>query len=140
MKKLFLFLSLSLCTIALCSCATVMRENSQIVAVKSNVEKVDIRITNRSGELIFEGQTPTTLPLKTSVKGGYFSPEQYTITASKDGFKTQTHVIDWHVSGWYWAGNFVIGGLIGYLIVDPMTGDMFYLDEEANLSLVPEKK
>ena len=25
------------------------------------------------------------------------------------------------------------------LIVDPMTGDMFYLDEEANLSLVPEK-
>lgn len=140
MKKLFLFLSLSLCTIALCSCATIMRENSQIVAVKSNVEKVDIRITNRSGELIFEGQTPTTLPLKTSVKGGYFSPEQYTITASKDGFKTQTHVIDWHVSGWYWAGNFVIGGLIGYLIVDPMTGDMFYLDEEANLSLVPEKK
>lgn len=68
---------------------------------------------------------------------GYFNPEKYTIVASKDGFQTQTSVIDWHVSGWYWAGNFVIGGLIGYLIIDPITGDMYYLDEEVNLNMSP---
>lgn len=69
----------------------------------------------------------------------YFNPEKYTVVASKDGFKTQTTIIDWHVSGWYWAGNFVIGGLIGYLIIDPITGDMYYLDEEVNLNMSPAK-
>ena len=71
---------------------------------------------------------------KTSTSG-YFNPEKYTVIASKDGFKTQTTIIDWHVSGWYWAENFLIGGLIGYLIVDPLTGDMYYLDDNVNLNM-----
>ena len=140
MKKLFLFLTVGIFAAFLSSCATVMRDNNQAVPIKANVEKVDIKITNKAGELIFEGQTPTTLTLKTAAKGGYFNPEKYTIVASKDGFQTQTSVIDWHVSGWYWAGNIVIGGLIGYLIIDPMTGDMYYLDEEVNLNMSPVQK
>ena len=63
--------------------------------------------------------------------------QKYEILASKDGFKTQSSIIDWHVSGWYYAGNLVIGGLIGYLIVDPLTGDMYYLDEEVHLNMQP---
>ena len=98
MKKLFLLLAIGVFASILTACATVMRENSQIIPLKANV------------------------------------------TASKDGFKTHTTVIDWHVSGWYWAGNFVIGGLIGYLIIDPITGDMYYLDEEVNLNMSPVRK
>ena len=124
----------------LSSCATVMRDNNQTIPIKSSAGKVDIKITNKAGELIFEGQTPTVLSLKTAAKGGYFNPEKYTITASKDGFQTQTSVVDWHVSGWYWAGNFFIGGLIGYLIIDPLTGDMYYLDEEVNLNMSSVQK
>ncbi len=139
MKKLFLILTLGVFSNFLCSCATVMRDNNQAVPIKANVEKVDIRVTNKAGELIYEGQTPTTLTLKTASKSGYFNPEKYTIVASKDGFKTQTSIIDWHVSSWYWAGNLVIGGLIGYLIIDPITGDMYYLDEEVNLNMSPIK-
>ena len=140
MKKLFLFLTIGIFAGFLSSCATVMRENSQIIPLKANVEKVDIKIINKAGDVVFEGQTPTTITLKTAVPGGYFDPEKYTVVTSKDGFKTQTTIIDWHVSGWYWAGNFVIGGLIGYLIIDPMTGDMYYLDEEVNLNMSPVQK
>lgn len=135
MKKLLLILTIGVFTGILTACATVMRDNNQAVPIKANIEKVDIKITNKAGEVVFEGQTPTILTLKTAEKSGYFNPEKYTVVASKDGFQTQTAVIDWHVSGWYWAGNFVIGGLIGYLIIDPITGDMYYLDEEVNLNM-----
>lgn len=140
MKKLFLFLTIGVFAGFLSSCATVMRDNNQAVPIKANVEKVDIKITNKAGETVFEGQTPTTLTLKTAAKSGYFNPEKYTIVASKDGFQTQTSIIDWHVSSWYWAGNLAIGGLIGYLIIDPITGDMYYLDEEVNLNMSPIQK
>ena len=132
MKKLFfIFMGLTI----LSACATVMRENSQIIPIKANVEKVNIKIMDKSGQTIFEGQTPTTINLKTAT-GGYFDPQKYTVIASKDGYKTQNQIIDWHVSGWYYAGNLVIGGLIGYLIIDPLTGDMYYLDVEVNINLV----
>lgn len=139
MKKSFLILTISILAGILTACATVMRDNTQTIPIKANIEKVDIKITNKAGEVVFEGQTPTTLTLNTACSSGYFNPEKYTVIASKDGFKTQTTIIDWHVSGWYWAGNFVIGGLLGYLIIDPITGDMYYLDEEVNLNMSPTK-
>lgn len=138
MKKLFLILTFGIFVGFLSSCATVMRENNQSIPIRANVEDVQIKITDKKGNVVFEGTTPTTINLKTSA-GGYFDPQKYKITASKDGFKTQSSVIDWHVSGWYYAGNLVIGGLIGYLIIDPLTGDMYYLDEEVNLNMQPSK-
>lgn len=137
MKKIFLILMIGIFTSFLSSCATVMRDHNQAIPIKSNVEKVDIKVINKAGETVFEGYTPTTLTLKTASKSGYFNPEKYTVVASKDGFQTQTQIIDWHVSGWYYAGNLLIGGLIGYLIIDPLTGDMYYLDEEVNLNMSP---
>ena len=53
MKKLFLFLTVGIFAGFLSSCATVMRDNNQAVPIKANVEKVDIKITNKAGELIF---------------------------------------------------------------------------------------
>jgi len=139
MRKIFLILTFGVFVAGITGCATIMRENSQNVPISANVEKVDVKITNKAGKVVFEGQTPTTINLKTAEKG-YFNPEKYTITASKDGFNTQTTVVDWHVSGWYWAGNFMFGGLLGLLIIDPLTGDMYYLDEEVNLDMLPENK
>lgn len=116
-----------------------MRENSQSIPIKANVDKVDIKLVDKNGQTVFEGQTPTTVNLKTSLSG-YFNPQKYTVIASKDGYKTQTSVIDWHVSGWYYVGNLALGGIIGYLVIDPITGDMYYLDEEVNLNMTPVKK
>ena len=134
MKKNCMILMIGLSLILLSACATVMRENNQNVPIKSNIENVDIKVLNKSGEVIFKGQTPTTINLKTS-SSGYFNPEKYTIIASKDGYETEQTIVDWHVSGWYYAGNLFIGGLIGYLIVDPLTGDMYYLDENVYINM-----
>lgn len=139
MKKLFLILTLGLFVGLLSSCATVMRENSQSIPIKANVDKVDIKLVDKNGQTVFEGQTPTTVNLKTSLNG-YFNPQKYTVIASKDGYKTHTSVLDWHVSGWYYVGNLVFGGILGYLIIDPITGDMYYLDEEVNLNMTPINK
>jgi len=38
------------------------------------------------------------------------------------------------MSGWYW-GNILIGGLIGMLVVDPLTGAMYKLPDGANANL-----
>jgi len=38
------------------------------------------------------------------------------------------------ISGWYW-GNILFGGLIGMLIVDPITGAMYKLPKNTNVSL-----
>lgn len=132
-------LTVGLLSIVLSACATIMRDNSQTIPITSSTDNVDIRIADKSGKVIFEGQTPASVNLKTAA-GGYFDPQEYTITASKDGFKNQTTIIDWHVSAWYWAGNVALGGLIGYLIIDPITGDMYYLDEDVHLNMTPIKK
>lgn len=132
-------LTVGLLSIVLSACATIMRDNSQTIPITSSTDNVDIRIADKSGKVIFVGQTPASVNLKTAA-GGYFDPQEYTITASKDGFKNQTTIIDWHVSAWYWAGNLILGGLIGYLIIDPITGDMYYLDEDVHLNMTPIKK
>ncbi len=139
MKKLRMVLTVGLLSIVLSACATIMKDNSQTIPITSSTDNVDIRIADKSGKVIFEGQTPASVNLKTAA-GGYFDPQEYTITASKDGFKNQTTIIDWHVSAWYWAGNLILGGLIGYLIIDPITGDMYYLDEDVHLNMTPIKK
>lgn len=139
MKKLRMVLTIGLLSVVLSACATIMRDNSQTVPITASTDSVDIKIADKNGKVIFEGQTPASVNLKTAA-GGYFDPQEYTITASKDGFKNQTAIIDWHVSAWYWAGNVAFGGIVGYLLIDPITGDMYYLDENVHLNMTPVKK
>ncbi len=135
MKKLFLFLLFGISIGALGACSTIVKGSNQPIPFKSNVPGVSIKLLDKNGATVFEGKTPTTITLKTS-NGGYFDPAQYTVIASKDGYKTQETVVNWHVSGWYIVGNFVFGGAIGWLVVDPLTGAMYYLDEEVNLDMI----
>lgn len=138
-KKLFLTLTLSIFIGLLSSCATIIRDNNQIIPINSNAENVDIKITNKTGKVVFKGQTPIYVNLKAS-KEGYFSPEKYTLEATKAGYETNQTVIDWHISKWYSLGNLGFGCLLGYLIVDPITGSMYYLDEEVNINMTPIKR
>ena len=65
----------------------------------------------------------------------YFHAKSYNITFSKPGYAQQYAVVKANLSGWYF-GNILFGGLIGILIVDPITGKMWKLptDVTANLS------
>ncbi len=123
-----------LLTITLMGCATVMRDSSQIIPIQANIDNVDIEITNSDGAVVYTGKTPTTVWLKTAKKG-YFSPEKYYVKASKNGYVTQYTTIDWHISNWYWFGNFVFGFIAGWFFVDPLTGKMYYLDDIATIQM-----
>ena len=64
---------------------------------------------------------------RTLKKGrGYFKPETYTLSFSKEGYKPVDITVRGSVNGWYF-GNVIFGGLIGLLAVDPATGAMYTL-------------
>lgn len=74
---------------------------------------------------MYTGTTPTTLTLKAGK--AYFDRQDYTVTFEKEGYEKQTIIIGAKLNGWY-LGNILFGGLIGILIVDPLTGAMWRLD------------
>ncbi len=135
MKKIFIAISL----LILSGCASIVRDETQIVPIQSNVDGVNIEVTNSLGAVVYSGKTPTTVYLKPS-KTGYFSPEKYLIKASKKGYTTQYTPIDYHISNWYWFGNLGFGFLVGWFVVDPITGKMYYLDEVATINMTPLPK
>ena len=47
-----------LCVLALSGCASIIRDGSQVVPIQSNVENVDIEVTNSQGLTIYKGKTP----------------------------------------------------------------------------------
>ena len=121
-------------TLFLSGCASIVRDKNQIVPIQTNVENVNIEVFNSEGVVVYSGVAPTSVLLRTA-KDGYFSPEKYFIKATKPGYVTQYETIDWHVSNWYIFGNLVFGGLIGWAIVDPLTGKMYYLDENKSINM-----
>ena len=123
MKKL-LSLTVVSAMLTMQGCATIMHGSEQTLSFKSVPETTQITITNRAGEKIHSGQTPTVITLKRGA--GYFKSESYQVSFSKEGYQTKTINVTGSANGWYVA-NILFGGLIGLLIVDPLTGGMYTL-------------
>lgn len=113
-------------------CSSIVSKADYPVNIQSIPENANFTITNKAGNQIHKGTTPETVNLKAGE--GYFSSEEYTISVTKLGFKTQDYVLKTSIDGWYF-GNLLIGGLIGMLIVDPITGAMYSLPEKATIQL-----
>ena len=60
----------------------------------------------------------------------------YNFEVTQDGFSPARGSVTGGVNGWFF-GNFGFGGLIGFLIVDPLTGAAFKLPPEASVDLLP---
>ena len=84
-------------------------------------------VIDAGGETIHTGTTPQVVSL--SARGGYFKPAKYTVQVKKAGKVVGSHQVTAGINGWYF-GNILIGGLIGMLIVDPLTGAMYRLPGE----------
>ncbi|WP_145152988.1 hypothetical protein [Pseudomonas oryzihabitans] len=117
------------CLLTLSGCASIVGNSQYPVAVKSTPAGASFTIKNRSGEVVHTGTTPGTVTLKSG--SGYFKGEAYTVTFHKDGYADTTTQLSSSMSGWYW-GNILFGGLIGMLIVDPLTGAMYKLPDSSN--------
>ncbi|MFW9085600.1 hypothetical protein ACOI7N_13700 [Pseudomonas sp. P2758] len=113
-------------------CASILGDSKYPVSVSSAPAGASFEITDKSGHVIHSGNTPSTVTLKSG--NGYFSGQTYQLKFKKEGYPDKTVELDSGLSGWYW-GNILIGGLIGMLIVDPLTGAMYKLPENVSADM-----
>jgi hypothetical protein len=116
-------------------CATITGGTTRSVHIGSKPDGAEVTVTNSAGETVFTGKTPAVAVLKPGK--GYFRGEDYTVTFKMAGYACSPVKIKRGLNGWYLAGNFFFGGLIGYLVVDPLTGAMWTLDEKVTAELSP---
>jgi len=120
----------------LTGCASIVGKDVFPVTINSNPDGATIVVKDENGTKVYAGTTPTTVTL--SAGEAYFHAKSYTITFSKPGYMEQFVQIKATLSGWYF-GNILFGGLIGILIVDPITGKMWKLKTNVFGDLSPEK-
>jgi hypothetical protein len=86
-----------------------------------------VSIFDRNERLVETNTTAFIAQLSSGV--GYFKSQEYRLFFELPGYQSVNVNLESKVSGRYW-GNLVLGGLIGMLIVDPLTGAMYNLTPE----------
>lgn len=125
--KRMIVVLLLLPVLCLSGCATIVGKDMFPITVNSNPDGASISIVDENGKKMFSGTAPTTVSL--AAGESYMHAKTYTITFSKPGYADQYATVKATLSGWYF-GNILFGGLIGMLIVDPITGKMWKLPPE----------
>jgi len=116
----------------LSGCASIVSKSTYPVVINSSPNQSKITITDERGLKVYAGETPTTITLRAGE--AYFHGKDYTITFEKEGYHKQVFPLRSELDAWY-IGNILIGGLIGWLIVDPLTGAMWRLSPSVNVTL-----
>jgi hypothetical protein len=105
--------------------------------VNSVPRDVIVTVYNRKGIEVISDTTPCELKLKS--KAGYFRRAIYSLEFNREGYERGEEVITAKVNPWYY-GNLLLGGYIGLLILDPLTGAMYKIDtKEINHVLTPKR-
>ncbi len=131
-KTKAMLIVLLLPVLLLTGCASIVGKSAFPLTINSHPDGANISIQDEKRTKVFTGTTPTTVTLNAGES--YFHAKSYNITFSKPGYADQYAVVKASLSGWYF-GNIVFGGLIGILIVDPITGKMWKLPTEVSANL-----
>ncbi|MBE2896070.1 hypothetical protein HPC38_04175 [Pasteurellaceae bacterium HPA106] len=122
-------------SVMLTGCATIMGEETQTVQINSNPDGATYVIKDEKDQVVHKGVTPSTATLVKS-DGSYFGKKTYTIFFNKKGYGESVYPLRTSPNGWYIGGNIIFGGLVGWLIVDPLSGKMYNISpEQVNVSL-----
>ena len=124
-RNVVTFIVLTLVLILVSACASIVNGSTQKIAISSQPAGATIRIYDQTDSEIWDSTTPNSTELKRG--NGFFTGNKYRIEISKEGYQTEVVELKSQLNGWYIGGNFLFGGLIGWLIVDPMTGAMWAL-------------
>ncbi len=126
--------TIALTALALSGCASIFSGTTQDVAIRATPGAKYV-VTDSYGRKVASGETPGTVNL---VRGaGYFSPNAYRVNLSKPGYRNKTLEINPGMNAWYF-GNILLGGIVGMVIVDPLTGAMYnLLPREIDADLEP---
>lgn len=116
-------------------CASIIKGCHQSVSIRSNPSGCRVTVTDSSGSVVMTQATPCTVSL---ARGrGFFTRGNYQVRFENPGYAPAEINVSGTLGGWYIIGNLFIGGLIGWLIVDPLTGAMWSLGPDpvrANLA------
>ena len=111
-------------------CASIVSKSHWPVTVTSNPPGQSVSVRNEEGVVVHSGVTPFTVTLPAS--NGYFGKMDYTLEGSNGTVALEADLNLWYI------GNIVFGGLIGLVIVDPLTGAMWHLPGEVSVTDLPE--
>jgi hypothetical protein len=132
MKNSLTILAAAAC-LALGGCASIISSGTQVVTFSGKPEGAKITVTNSAGVDVHTATTPATVTLNRGA--GYFKSEAYVVRLEKEGFEPKEIPVTATVNGWY-VGNLVFGGLIGFLLIDPLTGAMYALPDTVDVSML----
>ena len=119
------------------SCATLFGKSSYTVQVNSVPSDVIVTVYNRKGIEVLSDTTPCEIRLKS--KAGYFKRAIYSLEFNKEGYERGNDEITAKVNPWYY-GNLLLGGYIGLLLIDPLTGAMYKIEtREITQVLTPKR-
>jgi len=120
-------LSSAVVCIALTGCASIFSGTTQDVSVRTT-PGANYTVTNTYGKQVASGVVgEDSLATVNLMRGAsYFSPHAYTLKLNKEGYRPALVNIDPGMNGWYFA-NLAIGGILGMLVIDPLTGAMYRL-------------
>jgi hypothetical protein len=134
MKPKLIFIPILTIPLLFSGCASILDSGPKTVQLHSNPEGAKVTIFNKAGSEVSVNTTPSIVTLE---RGGFYSTENYRLVFEMPGYRPYEAHVESELDGWY-LGNIIFGGVIGILIVDPATGDMWTLSpREVDCNLVP---
>jgi hypothetical protein len=91
----------------------------------------------RTRQLLVQANTPVIAPL--ARHAGYMRPARYQVVVEKPGYQPYVMLLQAELEKQYF-GNFVAGGPLGFLVIDPLTGAMYALPSRVHAVLVTADK
>jgi len=120
-------------------CATIVGQKTQTIGINSTPNKAKVTVIDEKQVTVFEGNTPVDVLLNKS-DGSYFGGKTYVVKIDKAGYQPVEVTVNSGANGWYILGNLVFGGIIGWLIVDPLSGAMYNLSPEKIDTQLPQRE
>src|SRR4051794_37287453 len=108
-------------------CATIVHSGPRSVPVASTPPGAKVSIYDRTNQVVMTNTTPFVASLP--IKAGYFRGQSYRLVFEMPGYANSEVNLRPTLSGWYF-GNIVFGGVLGMVIIDPLTGAMYNLSPE----------
>jgi hypothetical protein len=120
-------------SLGLGGCATVLHSGPEAVTITSEPPDAQVTISNIwTRRTILQATTPVVASL--ARHAGYMQPARYQIVVDKAGYQPYVLRLEAHVDERYF-GNFVSGGPLGFLVIDPLTGAMYALPRRVHAVL-----
>jgi len=106
-------------------CASIVHGGDRAVTISSAPPGARATVRTLEGSVVAVATTPC--KLKLDPKRGYFKGQTYVVRLELPGYTPVEIQLQPAISGWYF-GNILIGGLIGMVGVDPVTGSMWNIE------------